>query len=286
MTNNSSDYWTIVQRGTEAAVKELQGVSVDFRLPQDPYAAKQREIVENVLTTGVDGIAISPADPKNQTDMLNDAASKTLVFTQDSDAPDSKRTCYIGTDNVAAGRQLGEELKKALPNGGKIVVFVGALDAQNAKERIGGLEEAIKGTKIVVADKLADGADHAKAKSNVENILTRMPDVAALVGIWSYNGPAILSAVEGAGKTGKVKILCFDEEKDTLRGVKSGAITATIVQQPWEFGYQAVKNMAAYIRGDKSVVPTGGKVIIPTKVINKSSVGEFETYINKKRAGQ
>ena len=285
VTNNASDYWTIVRKGVEKAEKEDPNVQVDFELPKPPEAADQKTIIENMVTKKVDGIAVSPVDAKNEKDLINDAAKQTLVFTQDSDAADSDRVCYIGTDNHAAGVKLGEEIKKSLPNGGKIVIFVGQLDAQNAMDRIGGVEEALKGSNVTIADKRTDNADHAKAKTNASDILTSMPDVAGLVGIWSYNGPAILSAVEDAKKIGKVKILCFDEENDTLRGVKAGSIDATIVQQPYEFGYQGVQLMAKYLRGDKSVVPAEKKVIIDTKVLHKDDVDAFKADLDKKRAG-
>lgn len=286
VTNNSSDYWTIARKGVEKADKELDNVEVEFQMPTDGTAAGQKQLVDNLLAKGIDGMAISPVDATNQIDMINEAVEKTLVFTQDSDAPTSKRVCYIGTDNVEAGKQLGEELKKALPNGGKVVVFVGKLDAQNAKDRISGIEEAIKGTQIQIVDKRTDDTDHAKAKSNAADVLTRTPDVAALVGIWSYNGPGILSAVQDANKVGKVKILCFDEETDTLKGVKEGAIDCTIVQQPYEFGYQGIKDMAKYLEGDKSVVPADGRIIIPTKVLHKDDVDAFKADLDKKRAGE
>jgi ribose transport system substrate-binding protein len=108
--------------------------------------------VDDLLVKGIDGMAISPVDPKNQTPMLNAAAERTIVFTQDSDAPESARACYIGTDNVAAGRQAGELIKEALPNGGKIMVFVGKADAQNAKERYQGIQEALQDSKVQIID--------------------------------------------------------------------------------------------------------------------------------------
>jgi len=80
----------------------------------------------------------SPVDPENQTQMLNEVAKQVVVFTQDSDAPKSNRMCYVGTDNVAAGRQAGALIKEALPQGGKIMIFVGNLDARNAQEAITG----------------------------------------------------------------------------------------------------------------------------------------------------
>ncbi len=283
ITNNASDFWTIARKGTEKAAAELPNVEVDFRMPTDSAVATQRAIIDDLLAKGVDGMAISPNDPANATDMLNNAAKQALVITQDSDAPNSNRACYIGTDNTAAGRQAGEELKKALPNGGKVVIFVGKADAQNAKERIGGLKEAIAGTKIQVLDVRTDDADHTRAKTNAADSLTKDPDLAAMVGIWSYNGPAILSAIQDANKVGKVKIVCFDEEDDTLAGVKSGAIEATIVQQPFEFGYQTIVTMNKVLNGDKSAIPAEKKVIVPTLVLHQSDVDAFKTKLDKLR---
>ncbi|HEY0868123.1 MAG TPA: sugar-binding protein [Fimbriimonas sp.] len=283
VTNNASDFWTIARKGTEKAEEELPGVDVEFKIPAEGTAAEQKQILDDLLAKGIEGIAISPVDPVNEVDLINETAKKALVLTQDSDAPDSDRACYIGTDNVAAGRQAGEEIKKALPNGGKIMVFVGKIDAQNAKERYQGIEETLKGTNIQILDVRTDNTDRVRAKSNVSDTLVKHPDVAALVGLWSYNGPAILNAVRDADKVGKVKIVCFDEEDETLQGVKDGAIDSTIVQQPYEFGYQAIKTMAAYLRGDKSVIPDSKQVIVPTVVVNKDNVEEFTRKLNELR---
>ena len=283
VTNNASDFWTIARKGCEKADAELADAEVEFRIPADGTAAEQRRILDDLLAKGTRGIAISPVDPANQTAMINDAAARALVVTHDSDAPASNRACYVGTDNVAAGRQAGSLIREVLPSGGKIMVFVGKIDAQNARERFQGLKETLAGSSIEVLDVRTDDTDRVRAKTNVSDTLVRYPDVACLVGLWSYNGPAILNAVRDAGRIGAVKIVCFDEEDETLAGVKEGAIYATVVQQPYEFGYQAVKVMAAILRGDRSVVPPDKKIIIPTLVVKKDSVGEFTTRINKLR---
>jgi ribose transport system substrate-binding protein len=89
--------------------------------------------------------------------------------------------------------------------------------------------------------------------------------------------------VKDAGKVGQVKIICFDEEDETLAGIKSGAIYATVVQQPYEFGYQSVKLMAKILSGDKSGIPASKQILVPTLVIKKDTVDEFTTKINKLR---
>lgn len=283
VTNNASDYWTIARKGVEKADGELADVSVEFNLPGEGTAAEQKRIIDDLISTGVNGMAISPVDPDNQTQLINDTAKKALVITQDSDAPKSDRALYIGTDNVAAGRQAGELIKEALPEGGKIMVFVGKSDARNAAERLQGIKEALAGSKVEILDVRTDDTDRARAKSNAADTLVKHPDVAALVGLWSYNGPAILNAVKEAGKTGQVKIICFDEEDETLAGVKDGAIFATVVQQPYEFGYQSVKIMAQILKGDKSAIPVNKQINVPTLVIKKDGVDAFVKKINELR---
>jgi ribose transport system substrate-binding protein len=279
----AADFWTIARKGAEKADAELDDVTLDFRTPPDASAAEQKRIVDDLLAKGIDGLAISPVDPSNQTQMLNDIAKKVLVITQDSDAPESDRACYVGTDNRAAGRQAGELIKEALPKGGKIMVFVGKRDAQNAQERYQGIKDAIANSNIEIIDVRTDDVDRVRAKVNASDTLVRYPDVACLVGLWAYNGPAILSAVEDAKKVGQVKIVAFDEEDQTLAGVKAGSIHATIVQQPYEFGYQAIRMMAKVLDGDKSAIPANKQVFVPTLVIKKDNVDQFTTKINQLR---
>ena len=283
VTNNASDYWTIARRGVEKADAELDNVSVEFVMPPNGTAAEQQRIVDDLLAKGVDGLAISPVSPKDQTEMLNRAASQTLLITQDSDAPDSNRAFYVGTDNVAAGKLVGEELKKALPNGGQVMAFVGEKDAQNAIDRFSGIKQALEGSNIEVIDVRTDHKDPAKAVSNVSDTLVKYPDIAGLVGLWSYNGPAILNAVKAAKKEGQVKIVCFDEEDETLAGVTDGYISATVVQQPYEFGYKAVNMMAKVKGGDNSVVPANKLLNIDAVVLHKEDVADYKAKLDKLR---
>jgi ribose transport system substrate-binding protein len=277
VTNNSADFWTIARRGVEKADQELADVEAEFRLTADGTAAEQQRVVDDLLTKGVDAIAISPVDPQNQTAMIEAAAKRALVFTQDSDAPQSARACYIGTDNVAAGRQAGQLIRDALPDGGDIMLFVGRLDARNAQERVQGIKEALTGSQIRIVDVRTDDADDVRAKANAADTMVRYPEIDALVGLWSYNGPAILNAVREAGKTGRVRI------DETLAGIKAGHIYATVVQQPYEFGYQAITRMAQAVRGDRSFIPATKQIIVPTLIVNRANVDEFTQRINTLR---
>ena len=277
VTNASADFWTIARRGTEKAAAELPNYNVEMHVVSEATAAEQRRILDDLLTKGVAGVSISSIDSANSTDILNKVAKQAVLFTTDSDAPKSERVLYIGTDNTAAGVQAGELIKKSLPNGGKIMMFVGTMGADNARERVEGIKKSLAGSKVEIIDIRTDEVDFARAKRNAEDTLTKYPDVAALVGLYSYNTPQIVEAVRASGRMGQVKIIGFDEDPVTLRGIADGIIDATVVQQPYEFGYQSMKLLAKVIEGDKSFIPKDGLMIIPTKVIDKSNVAEFQT---------
>ena len=284
VTNNPSNFWALARKGTEAADKELQNAEVEFQIA-DGTAGDQRRIVDDLLTKGVMGIAISPVDPANQTQMINDAAQKAVVITQDSDAPNTNRMAYIGTDNLASGKQAGELIKKALPDGGKIVLFVGKKDAQNARDRYEGIQQALAGTKIQILDVKTDDSDEVRAKGNAADMIVRYPDVAALIGLWAYNGPAIVSALKEAKKLGKIQVVCFDDDPATIAAIMDGSVFGTIVQQPYEFGYQAVLLMNSIIAGDKSGIPPTKQRFIPTLAVTKVNVNDYSDRISKLRGG-
>lgn len=280
VSNNAANFWSFARAGCNEAAKELGDVEVDFRITQDGSSAAQRQILDDLVAKGEDGIAVSVDDPDNQTEFLNKVAAQTLLICCDSDAPNSKRACYIGTDNEAAGEQAGAMIKECLPNGGKIMLFVGHSDAQNAMERAGGIKKALAGSNVQVIDIRTDDTDPVRAQKNAEDTLVKYPDIACLVGLWNYNGPAILNAVRGAGKIGQVKIVCFDDEADTLSGIASGAIYGTVVQNPFEFGKQSVTLMDKYLRGDKTVVGNG-KIYIPTREIKQDNVAAYQAEVKK-----
>lgn len=275
VVNVPADFWKFARVGTEKADAELEGYQVEFYIPGEMSAAAQKKILEDLLAKGVAGVAISPVNPDDSTAILNEVASKAVLFTHDADAPNSDRVMYIGTDNVAAGRQAGELMKKALPDGGTAMLFVGTMDAANARERSQGIMEVIEGSGIEVIDTRTDGGDQTKAKANAEDTLSKYPDIDLLVGLWAYNTPQIYNAVKAAGKEGEVKIVGFDEDQQTLKGIKAGDILGTVVQQPYEFGYQSIIKMAAYLDGDMSVVPENKLDIVPTQIIDSSNVDAF-----------
>ena len=285
VVNGASDFWKAAEAGVKKAQAELPNYTLTFKYPEQSSAAIQTRIMDDLVAAGVAGIMVSAVDPKTMGDALNRVGGQVALFTTDSDAPNSKRIAYIGSSNVDAGKQAGQLMVKAMPNGGKCMGFVGLPGADNARERIEGVKEVIKGTKIELVDVRADDIDQTRAKRNVEDTITARPDINCMVGFYSYNTPRIYEALKEAGKIGKVTIIGFDEDAITLGGVKEGTIVGTVVQQPYEWGYQGMKDMAKYLEGDKSFIPANKLIIVPTKIIDKSNVDAFWAEL-KERQGK
>lgn len=297
VTNGVADFWILAGKGVEDAASDL-GIDASFHMPPDGLA-DQKRIIEDLMVKGVNGIAVSPIDPVNQTPFLDRIAEQTLLITHDSDAPDSQRICFVGVDNYEAGRMCGELVQEALPDGGKVAIFVGRLEQDNARLRRQGVidqilgrewdstrydkpGEVISGNGFEVVATLTDQFDMAKGKANVEDILSRHDDIAGCIGLFAYNTPLILEALEQSGRIGKVQVISFDEDERTLQGIIDGTVHGTVVQNPYEYGATSMRLLKALAEGDRSGIPADGILKVPARVIRKAEVESFRMDIHKK----
>ncbi len=143
VSNGVASFWTIAAAGVKTAGEKLN-VDTETLMPVEGIT-DQKRIIEDLLTRGIDGIAVSPIDPANQVETLNKAAKRTKLITHDSDAPASDRLLYIGMDNYSAGRACGDLVREAMPKGGTVMLFIGRLEQDNAKRRRQGVIDAILG---------------------------------------------------------------------------------------------------------------------------------------------
>jgi len=181
----TGEYWVRCQRGAQAAAKQF-GVELLFVGPSaETEVDKQIDIVENLLTRGVDAIGISPCDGKALVPTIDRAIEKGVpVITVDSDAPKSKRLSYIGTDNEKAGELAGQQLAKLMGGKGKVLIINGVPGAENLMQRIKGFKRAIaKFPQIRIVSEQACQSDQTLALNIAENALTAHPDLGGIFGV-------------------------------------------------------------------------------------------------------
>lgn len=293
VTNGIANFWKIAETGALKAGQDLN-CDVEVKMPpsEGGRAANQKRMLEQLISKGTEGIAVSPVDPDNQTDILNEVGNNALFITHDSDAPETNRLTYIGMSNYDAGRMAGELVKEALPDGGNIVIFIGSLEQHNSKlRRQGVIDEVlgrshdpqrydqpgseIKDDKYTFLATRVDDFNDTRKKELPEQALAKFDKIDCMVGLFEYNPPFIFDALQSAGKVGEIKVVGFDENERTLEEIKKGNCVGTIVQNPYMYGYKSIEVLNQLAKGDKSVVESEF-IDIPAQKIQQANVQEFQ----------
>lgn len=221
VTNGIDPFWSIAEAGAKAAAREAN-VNVLIREPAAGIA-DQISILQSLIVQGnVAGVAVSPIDSENQQELLTELGEKKLFVTHDCDAPQTDRLAYIGMSNYQAGRLAGELVKQAMPEGGSVMIFVGRLGQLNAEQRRQGLidelldrspddsrrdpvENEIQGDNYTILGTQTDDFDKAKAKQQAQDAIAKYPDLGCMVGLFAYNPPLCLQAIDEAGRLASAK---------------------------------------------------------------------------------
>lgn len=290
LTNGNSPFWDACRVGLEEANAKLDlkkaGLKAVLEVNDGTPKGQIDKLRQYASQSDIVAVGISALDAANEAVAAQMRALKAKgvhVITIDSDVDRDTmrdvRFAFVGTDNLQGGRELGKCARGIRPDGGEYVTFVGRKAAQNAIERIGGFAEGA-GDKFKSADSMGDDIDLKKARENVRNAMTNHPNVNTLVGIWSYNAPAIVDVVKEKNARDKYTVVVFDAEPIAIEEMDKGMIDAMVVQNPYEMGFQGVRLMKALVEKDdktvKEILPkhgekdgdiydTGLKVVVPNE---------------------
>lgn len=301
VTNSNADWWNAVEKGMRDGGKEF-GVSVEMRRNEGDTKG-QIDLLRQALSLDVQGVALSviEADAPGVADAMRalQKAGK-FVITIDSDiesASSDARSGYIGTNNVKAGEAAGRAAKAIRPRGGKVATFVGTSGAANARERKQGFFQGA-GSNFKDLETLDDGGDHSRARDNVRTAISKYRDLDLMLGLWSYNAPAIAEEVAKSPEVRKrTAVVTFDLDEATVGELEKGHIDVSVCQNPYDMGFLGVKLLKALIQKDEKSIKevltdgktreTGVRVIVPTsnspvKGENVITIEEMKKWLESK----
>jgi ribose transport system substrate-binding protein len=294
LTNGNSPFWDACRSGLVEGAKEFKldeaGLTVAMEVNDGTAQGQIDKLRQYASQSDVAGVAVSVIQADNPAiveEMKNLQAKGVRIITVDGDVNRDTfrdaRPYYLGTDNIVGGRVLGTAaqaiLKSRKVEKGGYVQFAGFTDNDNARNRMNGFKEAI-GDAYEERDRMPDGMDLAKARDNVRNAITNHKDLVALVGIWSYNAPAIAEVATERNVRDKITVVTFDAEAGAIEQMTGGTIDAMVVQNPFDMGYQTVRLLKAMIEKDDKVIKemfpnpdqkdgdiytTGLRVVVPEK---------------------
>lgn len=290
LTNGNSPFWDTARAGLQAADKDLELTQAGLRAVVEVSDATPRGQIDKLRQfasqSDIAAVGISVTDAANAAiaDQMRELQEQGIaVITIDSDvdrqASRDARFAFVGTDNLIGGHELGVAVKHLRPQGGQYVTFVGRTGAQNAIERIEGFGDGA-GDQFQALDNMGDENDPTRARDNVRNAIGNHAELNVLVGIWSYNAPAIADVVQQLDRKDDFTVAVFDAEPLAVDYLDQGLIDVMVVQNPFEMGYQGVRLMKALVEKDEATIKellpnqggdggdlydTGLRVVVPDK---------------------
>ena len=289
LTNGNSPFWDACRAGIIDAQKELNLKDAGFRAimevndgtPQGQLdKLRQFASQSDIAAVGVSALDANNVAIADEMRKLQKKGVKIVTIDSDVDRKTLRdaRFAFVGTDNLAGGRELGVCAQHLRNEGGGYVTFVGRTGAQNAIERVGGFGLGA-GKAFEALDNMADDIDKTRARENVRNaIRNHAGKLTTLVGIWSYNAPAIVDVVREMRKGDEMTVVVFDAEPLAVKAMLEGDIDAMVVQNPYRMGYQGVRLLKALVEDKQDVIDemfpkrdapggdiydTGLKVVVP-----------------------
>jgi len=240
-TNINLPYWQEAQAGFLDAARAL-GVKGELIGPAtyDPDAevGMFRQIVEQHPA----GICLSAARPEVfQAEVDKAMAQGIPVICVDADVPNSKRLLYIGTDNFKAGRESLRRMEALVPGRGNIVVIT-IPGQRNIDDRVAGVADALKNFPTLKLTKILDDqGDARRAFDQVSELIQKKEKVDGIICLEATGGSGAAEALHRFNMEGKLPIVAFDNDPETLDWIDRGAITATITQKPYVMSYYGLK---------------------------------------------
>ena len=275
----SNDVFQAAQVGAADAAKELgpkynADVQLEIRTPNDEDATKQAEAIEALARMGAQGIAVSCSEANTVTPSIDKAVSRGVqVMCFDSDAPNSKRFAYYGTDDKSCGERTVDVLAKAMGEKGTVAILAGNQSAPNLQNRVAGAKEALKkypNMKLNEPGVFYHVETPEKAAEAVQQAQNANPGIQgwAMIGGWP-----LFTANALKWPAGSIKVVAVDALPAQLGYVKDGYVEALLAQDCYGWGTKSVEILLDKIVKNQS--PPDVKVIDPLTMVTKENVDSY-----------
>jgi ribose transport system substrate-binding protein len=290
--NINLPYWQEAQAGFADSGRGL-GVKVEFTGPTSYSPEEQLAAFRQAVATRPAGIAVAPTRPELFNKEIDAAVQAgTPVICVDSDAPDSRRILFIGTDNIHAGSQSGRRMAELVKGEGQIVLITipGQL---NLEERRQGVDTAFqKYAGIKITRTIDDKGDPRIANDEISAMLEKKEKIDGILCLEASGGPGAAEALHRLNMDGKIPIVAMDKNPETLDWISRGAIAATVAQKSYTMAFYGLRflddlhhNVVHEFKDWKTapISPLPAIVDTGTAVIDQKNLAEFQAATAERR---
>ncbi|WP_062052590.1 sugar-binding protein [Bacillus sp. JCM 19034] len=245
------DYWRLVGEGAKQT-EDHYDVFVEYKGPSRSNPDEQLKLLDMAIKAKVDGIIVQALN-EEFTPLINRAVSEGIpVITIDTDAPDSLREVYIGTDNYVAGQLAGEALIEDTNGYATVGIITGSFENAHHQLRVQGFQDAledVEGINVVAVEE--SNITRVEAEEKAYTMLSEHGDITAMIGTSSWDGIGIVAAAKKLNKLDDLYVMTFDPLEENIQLLETGELDAIIEQQPFEMGYKSIEIMLEIIAGNR-----------------------------------
>jgi ribose transport system substrate-binding protein len=282
--NINLSYWQEAQAGFMDAAHGL-GVKAEFRGPTFYSPEEELKVFNEAAAQHPSGILVAPGRPELFTAAINDAIAAGIpVIAMDTDAPDSKRILYIGTDNRQAGMESGRQIARLMNGKGRLVV-VTVPGQLNLEERLRGAEEVFAKYKdLKIIHTLDDQGDPRAANDQVSALFAKKETIDGFLCLEASGGPGVAETLHRLNLGGQIPVVAMDKNPETLDFIEQKVISATLAQKPYTMAFYGLRFLddlhhnVVHEFKDWRTAPTSplpARVDTGTSVINADNLAAF-----------
>lgn len=265
-------YWQIIKKGAQDAANN-RGCVIEYDGPQTPNINESLKIFDMGIAANMDGIITYVQEDKKYIPLINKAVNNgTPVITIDADAKQSSRMAFVGTNNIEAGNTAGQQLMEITLTKAKIGIIMAGKTTTSQVERVKGFKDYISGhSGISIVATASSNSDIIESELVARKMIEEHPEMDSLFCTNSVDGIGAARAVLDSNKKGKIIIVCFDDLPETLNYIKQDVIQASIVQKPYQMGYDSVNLMMDKLDGKK----VNGEFFLGIIAVTKQNVYNY-----------
>lgn len=273
----SLPFWAIGSAGANDAAKKLEPLGVKFTETGTDEGYSNASLVLSIIETAIaqqyDVLICHPFIPETFEATINKAVDAGIyVIAVADDAPRSKRSAALSTDDVNAGRGAGEAMVEALGSTkGKIAILSSTPGVLQLENRMKGFRQVVEEAGHEVVSVEFGFSDVTQNLSKVQAQLTAHPEINAFFGAGGDHAPSIVQVLKENNKLDDVVVVGFDDDPNTIQAVKDGNVYATVVQRQYLWGYGGVVYGYLLAKGEKVPAFTDTGFLL----VNKDNVDNF-----------
>lgn len=264
--DDTNDFWTSVISGCRMAAEEYESELEIMASDKEENVEEQNRLLRAAIEKKPDAILFSPSSMNASDELLKEAKDKGIRITYiDSYTKEDLQDLTVATDNVNAGRMMGEYARTLLDKDSKIAIVSHVKGVSTAVEREQGFREGLGDYAENIVETVYCNSLYEKSYELAQKLMEKYPDLEMIAGMNEYSAVGVGRAVSDAGVKDRIDVVGVDCSQEAINLMEMGVYKGIIVQKAFRMGYIGVEETIHMLNGDavEKNIDSGCELVTP-----------------------